>query len=266
MHVRFRAGASDLEPGDYWRLYRLARRRLSSKASYQEFQSFQGELLIRFLRSRGIEVAGRLVADIGCGYGGYSRSLSASGARVVGVDLFAEGRPVSSEVGSLAVQADALAAPFGTGTFDLVICASLIEHIAQPELLLAELYRQTRPGGIIYVSFPPYYSPRGGHQFSPYHYLGERRAIALSRRLRVRTSNWVQSTYPDDPESFDTLWGAWGLHVLTIGKFERFLAGSPLLLRERSTRLLPVDFSGLPILREVLTWHVQYLLGKPAKD
>jgi SAM-dependent methyltransferase len=250
-----------------WRLlYRLGRNRLASEESYRKFQVFQGTLLVRFLHSHGVDVAGCRVVDIGCGYGGFSLALSAAGSYVTALDLFSEDWPVSLGHDAMAVAADALRLPIRSHAFDLAVCASLIEHVARPDRLLAELARVVRPGGIVYISFPPFYSPRGGHQFSPFHYLGERCAIALSRRLRGRTSTWVQRTYPDDPKSFETLWGAWGLHVLTIGKFERFLADSPLMLRERSTRLLPIDFSGLPVLREVLTWHVQYLLEKSAED
>jgi SAM-dependent methyltransferase len=248
-----------------WRLlYRLGRNRLASEESYREFQVFQGTVLVRFLHSHGVDVAGCHVADIGCGYGGFSLALSAAGSRVTAVDLFSEDWPISLAQDVVSVAADALRLPIHSDTFDIAVCASLIEHIACPDRLLAELARVVRPGGIVYISFPPFYSPRGGHQLSPFHYLGERCAIALSRRLRGRTSNWVRSTYPDNPESLDTLWGGWGLHVLTIGKFERLLQGTPLRLRERSTRLLPVDFSGIPVMREVLTWHVQYLLDKPA--
>jgi SAM-dependent methyltransferase len=249
-----------------WRLlYRLGRNRLASEDSYREFQVFQGTLLLRFLQSRGIAVRGRRVADIGCGYGGYSLALNAAGSLVVALDLFQDGWPTALAAQMSTIAANALHIPLQANTFDIVVCASLIEHVAEPQQLVAELARIARPGGVVYVSFPPFYSPRGGHQFSPFHYLGERRAIALSQRLRGRKSDWVRNTYPDAPASFNTLWGGWGLYVLTISKFERCLIGSPLLLRERSTRLLPVDFSGLPILREILTWHVQYLLEKPTE-
>ena len=211
-----------------WRLlYRLGRNRLASEDSYREFQVFQGALLIRFLQSRGIGVEGRRVADIGCGYGGYSLALSAAGSRVVALDLFRDGWPTALAMQMPTIAADALHMPLPTDTFDIVVCASLIEHVAEPQQLLAELSRIARPGGIVYVSFPPFYSPRGGHQFSPFHYFGERNAVRLTQWLgRKGDSEWVQNTFPTTPTSFRAAWGAWGLYVMTIDRFEKMLRAS----------------------------------------
>jgi SAM-dependent methyltransferase len=245
---------------DYWKLYRLARARLSSEDDYRVFQHFQGQLLLRFLKSRGVVVSGRRVADVGCGYGGYSLALRDSQADVFALDRSEDGMPM----GVPAVVADALALPLESDAFDVVICASLIEHVARPERLLADLLRITRPGGVVYLSFPPFYSPGGGHQFSPFHYLGEHNAVKLARRWGGwRKSAWVRDNYPTSPDSFVGAYGAWGLYPLTIRKVEGILREVPFRIRECSTRLLPLDFSGIPLLRELLTWHVQYLLEKP---
>ena len=245
---------------DYWKLYRLARARLSSEDDYRVFQQFQGQLLLRFLESRGIALAGQRVADVGCGYGGYSLALRDSEAGVVALDRSEDGMPT----GVPAVVADALALPLKSDAFDVVICASLIEHVACPERLLVDLLRITRPGGVVYLSFPPFYSPGGGHQFSPFHYLSERNAVKLACRFgRWRKSAWVQDNYPTSPDSFAGAYGAWGLYPLTIRKVEGLLRETSFRVRERSTRLLPLDLSGVPFLGELFTWHVQYLLEKP---
>jgi SAM-dependent methyltransferase len=249
-----------LRLGDYWDLYRLAKGRLASQESYCAFQQFQGGLLVRFLQSRGIKLTNRYIADVGCGYGSYSLALRDAGARVVAIDRFSKGVPRNLPI----IVADALNLPLDSDTFDVVICASLIEHVARPEQLLMELYRVTRSGGTVYLSFPPFYSPSGGHQFSPFHYLGEQGAVQLARRFgRWRRSAWIQQNYPTSPNSFAAAYGEWGLYPLTIGRVENLIRSTPFRIRERSTRLLPLDFSGIPFFRELLTWHVQYLLQKP---
>jgi ubiquinone/menaquinone biosynthesis C-methylase UbiE len=49
------------------------------------------------------------------------------------------------------LEGDAHYLPFAEGTFDLVYCRYLLEHVAQPQLVVAEMRRVARPGGRIAV-------------------------------------------------------------------------------------------------------------------
>lgn len=49
------------------------------------------------------------------------------------------------------VAGDAHQLPFEEGSFDLVYCRYLLEHVGQPEQVVAEMRRVTRPGGRIAV-------------------------------------------------------------------------------------------------------------------
>jgi len=117
-----------------------------------------------------IEFSGKDLLDLGCGFGGYSKAFLDASANVIGLDL----SPINTQDKIPMVSGDALILPFNDNSFDIVICASLIEHIPEPFLLLKEIYRVLKSGGLLYLSFPPFYSPVGGHQFSPYHLLGEK--------------------------------------------------------------------------------------------
>lgn len=44
--------------------------------------------------------------------------------------------------------------PLATATFDAVLCFETVEHVAQPERLVAELGRVTKPGGILILTTP----------------------------------------------------------------------------------------------------------------
>jgi len=249
--------------GDYVTLYRLAKARLDSPEAYQTFQRFQGQLLVRYLASRGCEVKGRRVLDLGCGFGGYSLALRDGGAQVVCLDL----EPEHPFDGLPTICANALCTPLASGSFDMVVCASLIEHVPSAADLMAEIYRLVKPGGLVYLSFPPFYTPIGGHQFSPFHLLGERAALAAFRlRGRYHGTAWIEEHFPGNPQSFTEAWGDWGLYPRTIAGVEKIVCAFPLRLLERSTRWLPVDFSGVPLLGEFLTWHVQFLLRKLTVD
>jgi len=244
---------------DYLVLFHLARRRLDSPEAYQEFQHYQGELLVRFLQSHHLVIEGKRVLDLGCGLGGYSLAFQEHGAKVVSVDL----SPLETSGKVQMLCGDALALPLAANSMDWVICASLIEHVSSPTNLIWEIQRVLRVDGLAYLSFPPFYTPIGGHQFSPFHLLGERVAIKMQKgKALFRNRLWLQERYLETPDSFAHAWGDWGLYPLSIGRVEELLRGIPIQVLERSTRWLPVDFSGIPLLREFLTWHVQFLLRK----
>ena len=60
------------------------------------------------------------------------------------------------------------------GQFDLVMCSNVLEHLSRPEQLLQSLSKLLKPNGIFYLSWTNWLSPWGGHEFSPWHYLGKR--------------------------------------------------------------------------------------------
>lgn len=52
------------------------------------------------------------------------------------------------------VKADASAIPFDDDSFDLVYCTCLLAHVAQPEKVLEEMRRVTKPGGRVVIGMP----------------------------------------------------------------------------------------------------------------
>lgn len=114
----------------------------------------------------------KLVLDLGCGAGGKSLYYASLGAKkVVGVDIVPayeeESAALAKELGLedkfQFVLGDAAALPLESATFDTVIMNDAMEHVAQPERVLKEALRLLRPGGRIYVNFPPYNHPFGAH-------------------------------------------------------------------------------------------------------
>lgn len=233
---------------------------MDSAGDYKKFQQFQGDLLAKYLRAQGMDIQGKKTLDLGCGQGGYAQALLNRGAEVIGADL----DPRERLSGIPIVGADAVRLPFREETFDLVVCASLVEHVPDPPALLKEIFRVLRPTGKAYLSFPPFYSFWGGHQFSPFHLLGEKRALIINRYFRrFKHSDWVWDAYPQTPASFSRAYGAWGLFPVTIAGARRWIDRSPFILIDQSTRWSRVNFSRLSFFREWLTWHVQFLLSKP---
>jgi SAM-dependent methyltransferase len=247
---------------DYVTLWKLANRRLRSEEDYRRFQAFQASLLLGYLRSLGVEVKGKRLLDLGSGVGGYSAEMVARGARVISLDLIRPARQGSAQHALLT--ANALATPLRDECVDIVFCASLIEHVPDPARLLAEIERVLVDGGHVYLSFPPFYSPRGGHEFAPFHYLGERAAIRLISQEQ-RHPEWVRDLFQvsSKPASFAETYQGWGLYKMTVARARRLLASTGLELVNMSTRYLPISAIRWPVVGEVLTWHAQFLLRKP---
>ena len=101
--------------------------------------------------------AGDLVLDLAAGTGTSTRAFTAAGARCVACD-FSEGMlrvgaakpaPASGLMGFAA--GDALALPFGDGTFDVVTISFGLRNVADADAALAEMLRVTRPGGRLVI-------------------------------------------------------------------------------------------------------------------
>jgi SAM-dependent methyltransferase len=71
-----------------------------------------------------------------------------------------------------AVVGDGQALPLRDAVADVVHCSNVLEHVHRPWNLLEELWRVLRPGGLGYLSYTPWYSPWGGHETSPWHFVG----------------------------------------------------------------------------------------------
>jgi 2-polyprenyl-3-methyl-5-hydroxy-6-metoxy-1,4-benzoquinol methylase len=111
-------------------------------------------------------LSGRIL-NVGCGTGGFNAVAAAAGSRIVGMDADAEAIAICGAKrrtgGGVYVRAEAERLPFRGGTFDVVYCFSVIEHVASVEATVAEMVRVTRSGGAIYVHTPNAWSWWEGH-------------------------------------------------------------------------------------------------------
>ena len=244
---------------DYREFILFARRRIRSEQDYFSFEKYQGSLLVRYLHSKGVPVDQSDALDIGCGFGGYTTALQEAGSRAIGLDL----NLVRISRLAVKVAGDALCLPFPSESFTTVICSSLIEHVPDPLQLLFEVDRILKPNGYLYLSFPPFYSPAGGHQFAPFHYLGERLAVSIfTRRKKYAEQEWIERYLSFSPASYTTSFGSWGLYRRTITWAKKEIKKFSWDLMDCSTRFSPLNTTVIPVLGEILTWHVQFLIQK----
>src|SRR5204863_7694168 len=110
------------------------------------------ERLQRFVTPRGDERA----LDAGTGVGAVAFALAPLVDEVVAVDaepaLLERARRRTEEFPNVSfVQGDVSALPVSVSGFDLTCCVRVFHHVARPELVVAELVRVTRPGGLVLV-------------------------------------------------------------------------------------------------------------------
>lgn len=97
---------------------------------------------------------GERALDAGCGTGQYTRRLVAAGAIVTGIDadeeMLAGARAAAPD--ATIVHADIAALPFDDDTFDLVLAVTVLCFVTDPQRVVDELFRVTRPGGRIVLA------------------------------------------------------------------------------------------------------------------
>ncbi|TCK42864.1 3-demethylubiquinone-9 3-methyltransferase [Paraburkholderia sp. BL8N3] len=102
---------------------------------------------------------GKRVLDIGCGGGILSESMAARGAKVKGIDLATSALGVADlhslesgiEVEYEEIAAEALAAR-EPGTYDVVTCMEMLEHVPNPAGIVAACASLVKPGGWVFFS------------------------------------------------------------------------------------------------------------------
>ncbi|HEX8770144.1 MAG TPA: class I SAM-dependent methyltransferase, partial [Acidimicrobiales bacterium] len=98
---------------------------------------------------------GGSVLDVGCGSGVMLGKLADRAGYLAGVELSAKAAANAAQVAHQVVNAPVDAnLPFKPGSFDVVICADILEHLPDPAAALAGIGRYCRPGGAVVISVP----------------------------------------------------------------------------------------------------------------
>lgn len=110
------------------------------------------------------------VLEIGCGDGGNLLPFSEMGCNTIGVDMaesrikdaryffqqaHAKGEFIASDIFELKELQQ---------SFDIVICHDVFEHIEEKQLFLSNLSKYLKLQGVVFMSFPAWHMPFGGHQ------------------------------------------------------------------------------------------------------
>jgi 2-polyprenyl-6-hydroxyphenyl methylase/3-demethylubiquinone-9 3-methyltransferase len=105
-------------------------------------------------RELGIDPQGKAALDVGCGGGLLAEEFARLGCRVTGVDPSAasletaRGHAAASGLDVEYVEGAGESLPFEDGSFDVVYCCDVLEHVHDLQRTLHESARVLKPGGV----------------------------------------------------------------------------------------------------------------------
>jgi len=203
---------------------------------------------VRLVSAHGT-LSGRTVLDVGAGPVQFAEAFTGAGARYAALDAD-PGELRGPRPGmSLAGRGERL--PVRDGAVDVCFSSNVVEHVPAPWRFADELVRVTRPGGLVVVGYTNWLSPWGGHETSPWHYLGGYRA---TERYGRRYGRPPKNRY------------GIGLFPVSVAAGLRWARGQrDAVLLDARPRYLPAwarPLLRVPGAREIGTWNLWLVLRK----
>jgi 2-polyprenyl-3-methyl-5-hydroxy-6-metoxy-1,4-benzoquinol methylase len=219
------------------------------------------------------------VLEIGCGDGGNLLPFSEKGCRVVGVDIAAcrikDARSFFADAharGTFYAQ-DIFQIKELEGGFDIIICHDVLEHIVNKKLFLSNLEKYLKPQGVVFMSFPAWQMPFGGHQQICKSPILSR--LPFVHLLPTTVYRSILKTFGENEDCINELLSIKNTRV-SIESFERILKSTVLCITNRqlwfinphylvkfglSPRKLNKVIAYIPILRDFFSTSCFYILS-----
>lgn len=218
------------------------------------------------------------ILEIGCGDGGNLLPFARMGHHVVGIDIsptriegaisFFERENAHAEF----ICGDILEFTGIQGCFDLIICHDVIEHIGNKQLLLARIEFLLKPSGLLYMAFPAWQMPFGGH-----HQICRNPILSKLPYIHLLPESLYRNLLTIARENHDCIKELLSIKStsITIEHFEKLISGTSLHITDRclylinphyqakfglAPRKLPALFARIPYLRNFLTTSCFYLI------
>jgi len=241
---------------------------------YEEQIRHTKEYLIPYLNRHLPDWRQYRILEVGCAEGGFLSVLREHNVDAVGVELEPDRVETARrrdpllqiEVGDIT---DSTLAAKWPQHFDLIVMRDVIEHVPERDAAFANLNRLLKPGGCLYITFPPRFSAFAGHQQNgrttlkrvPYLHLlpdfairflgqifGENKALIAAVIHNYRTGLTIRR--------FETFYNK---HGFTPVVEELFWIRPVFKIR---FGLTPRRFPNIPFFREFLALGCEYLLRK----
>jgi SAM-dependent methyltransferase len=198
-----------------------------------------------------VPLTGAVVLDVGGGPGYFADAFRGAGARYVGVEPDVGEMAARGEVAAGSVRGSGEHLPVRSAVVDVCYSSNVLEHVAAPWQMAGEMVRVTRPGGTVFLSFTPWWSPWGGHETAPWHWLGGHRA---RRRYLRRTGHEPKNRFAET------------LFPVRVGDALRWARACP---DAELVRAFPRYHPWwahwvvrVPVVREVVTWNLVLVMRR----
>lgn len=152
------AGPGNVDPAEIAKFEALAARWWDRQSEFKPLHDIN-PLRLDWIDER-VGLAGKRVLDVGCGGGILAESMARRGARVQGIDMgeapLAVARLHAEQEGVTGldyrrVTVEDLAAE-QPGSFDVVTCLEMLEHVPDPAAVVSACQRLVKPGGRVFFS------------------------------------------------------------------------------------------------------------------
>lgn len=149
--------ATNADPQEIQKFSDLAHRWWDPSSEFRPLHEIN-PLRLEWINARA-PLTGKKVVDIGCGGGILAESMARKGANVTGVDLSDKALKVADlhsmesgvQVHYEKIAAEDLAAR-EPGTYDVVTCMEMLEHVPNPGSIIQACATLAKPGGKIFFS------------------------------------------------------------------------------------------------------------------
>lgn len=197
------------------------------------------------------DLGGATVLDVGGGPGYFRDAFSAAGATYFALDADVGELSGQGTIAAGTVIGDGMRLPFADDSVDVCYSSNVLEHVPDRWRMADEMLRVTRPGGVVFLSYTLWWGPWGGHETSPWHYLGGGYA---RRRYRRRHGREPKNRYGE------SMYAVTAAEMLRWARRQR--TGDVLLAAPRYHPRWARWVMRVPVLRELVSWNLLLVIRK----